>query len=373
MRVRVFFIAFTICLILFGCKEKVSVWEPCRKSNRDISISMLPMEKVILDSVHTSFTGFSGVYCDSKVFFYDKYFGFLFLFNPDGSFSQKILGYGRGPSEVIISSAVGGAVDKSGNLCLIGSTMDFETFDSKNRRTTYVRFPYQPDEIADPSNFYNYSFSTSNLQIRFHQKELFVNLQSQRPDYNHFDNQSDYLNTSYRVGVVNPATKSARMIVKGFPPLYMDSASKYVSFDLVNIEIQGSNLLVNFEADSTIYRCTFDGVPQDSFGAAGRDMDLDYLETKGMNEQAFRNYSLNRNTKGGYGKIVAAGEYVFRSYTRGIYATMDGLQIYKNSILIGDVDVPRGFNVAGKLGSIFCSEIFTDVDAGEMFFYRFQM
>lgn len=373
MNTKTAVILFSLCFLLAGCKEKTYSWMQCENSDRVIKVESIEMEKIVLSDIHTSFSGFSGIYDDHTLYFYDRYFGFLYLFNPDGSLNDRLLGLGRGPGEVIVPNAIGGAVDSFGNMCLIGTTMDFQTFNAKTGRTDYVRLDYVPDEKVDPGNFFNYSFSTGNMQVRYHEGEIYVNLQSQRPDYNHFDNQSDYVNTSYRIGVINPATKSSRMIVMGFPRIYQDDRAKYVSCDLVNYDVCKSYLLVNFEADSTIYKCTLNGKPEKSFGAAGRQMDLDYLETPGMNETSFSNYAVNRISKARYGTIVSIGDMVFRSYTRGAEAAEDGLQIYEKEILIGDIDVPKGFTVTGKIGGYYYSAVYADADAEELYLYRFKI
>ena len=345
----------------------------CGQSQRKIGFNSITLEKVLLDSVHTSFCGFSGIYQGRQLFFYDGYFVFLYLFDGDGAFEQRLLGLGRGPAEVLIPGAKDGAVDSNGDLCILGSTMDFETFDAGKQQTNYIQFAYQPDKEANPENFFNYSYSDPNIQARYRDGKFYVNLFSERPDYNHFDNQADFINSSYRVGVVDPGKKTTRMIVRGFPPIYHENVPKYAAFDLVNPEFSGDDLLINFEADSTIYRCSIDGNPKSAFGVAGRGMDQDYLNTKGFNEQTIKNYMVNRSTKGYYHKMTAVGNKLFRSYIRGVAAENDGLQIYDKDVLIGDVDVPKGFSVAGEINGMFYSEIIADADSGEMYCYRFRL
>ena len=38
---------------------------------------------------------------------------------------------------------------------------------------------------------------------------------------------------------------------------------------------------------------------------------------------------------------------LFRSYRKGGGSVTDGLQVYRDGVLVGDVDVPLGFRMAG--------------------------
>ena len=100
-------------------------------------------------------------------------------------------------------------------------------------------------------------------------------------------------------------------------------------------------------------------------------MDSDYLPVRSY-EDADK-YIKNRQEKGSYGKIAVAGDYIFRSYTRGAGSSVDGLQIYNDGVLVGDVDVPKGFRVAGKIGDRFFSEIFSDHDSGQLSCFAFSL
>ena len=153
--------------------------------------------------------------------------------------------------------------------------------------------------------------------------------------------------------------------------MYVSEPYKYASFNLVNFTPSDGGFYVNFEADSTIYRCDMDFHAFEAFGRAGREVDSDYLSVRSYGDAD--KYIKNRQEKGSYGKIAVAGGYIFRSYARGAASSVDGLQIYSDGVLIGDVDVPKGFRVAGKIGNRFFSEIFSDPDSGQLSYFAFSL
>ncbi len=51
----------------------------------------------------------------------------------------------------------------------------------------------------------------------------------------------------------------------------------------------------------------------------------------------------------------------------------DGLQIYRNGILIGDVDVPRHLKVMGYIAPYYYSYVVSDDEEERLYLYRFEL
>ena len=51
---------------------------------------------------------------------------------------------------------------------------------------------------------------------------------------------------------------------------------------------------------------------------------------------------------------------LFRSYRKGGGSVTDGLQVYRDGVLVGDVDVPLGFRMAGYVEPYYYSYVVPD-------------
>ena len=142
-----------------------------------------------------------------------------------------------------------------------------------------------------------------------------------------------------------------------------------VIFDIDN----KGDFYVSYEADTLIYVYDHDYKPITSFGYSGIDLDTEYMIIEDF-ETSRKNYRNMRNTKGFYKWLeYDSSGLIFRSYSKGENNIADGLQIYKDYTLIGDVEVPKGFRVAGKIDNYFYSYIIIDEEKSNMRIYRFEL
>ena len=105
---------------------------------------------------------------------------------------------------------------------------------------------------------------------------------------------------------------------------------------------------MTYEADTLIYQYDCDYGQKKCFGYAGKDMDLNYRYIKTPKESG-KYWRNERQTKGYYNWLEYVDEtgLLFRSYQKGGAQPVDGLQIYKDGVLIGDVNVPKGLKSVG--------------------------
>ncbi len=64
---------------------------------------------------------------------------------------------------------------------------------------------------------------------------------------------------------------------------------------------------------------------------------------------------------------------LFRTYVKGQNSGTDGLQVYKDGILIADVGVPKGFKVVGYMEPYYYSQVFEDEENGRLEIMRFRL
>ena len=204
---------------------------------------------------------------------------------------------------------------------------------------------------------------------------MYMGMTSDNPAFAYFFTNTEYLENSYRIGIVDLKSGEALpMAVKGFPSVYESDPYKYTSFDCVDFDIDNEgNMYLGFQADSSIYVFDKEFRTKFAFGVAGSAMDLSYNKIQTESDLPF--FMENIETKGYYSRIEYIDEtgICFRSYKKGSHAQYDGLQIYKDGDLIGDCEVPKSFKVMGYVAPYYYSQVFNGDDDGELMMYRFRL
>lgn len=372
-----------LCLILVvatlaGCnKTKTVFWQgKVFDAPAEIAYRNVALDRIVLDTVNCSYEGLSGILENGNIYYIDKYFSYLYEFSPEGRLIERRLGVGRGPKETIIQHIDINAFSKNGELALLGSNVNFDVFDNTYQAQARFVVPYDPT-TTDRERFEMYSYARDNFSCRMYEDIIYIGMISYvRSSFNYFSHGTDFLQNSFHIGRVDWKKKiTMPMMLKGHPDMYFNDSDKYYEFRCVNFDIdRDGNFYVNFEADSMIYKYTLDQRPLVAFGHAGRNMDMNYMPIASL-EQVNRDLGKNRLKKGYYGTVeyIDATGYLFRSYLKGADAATDGLQIYKDGVLVGDVDVPKGFRVTGYNAPYYYSQVFEDEEAEKLTVYRFRL
>ena len=363
-------------LLMAGCSRQEQKWPNIQPSPgaRQIRIESVTLDKVSLDSVYCSGIGFSCFTTSLKICYFDRYLGYLYSFDIDGTFLDRKYGLGRGPGEVIIENPFGFYLDEAGDLTLLGNGLDVETHSARGDRD-YFMIAYQQNG-TDASN--DYSTYTHSIMPEVHTRgdsEILYCLFCENPNFNMLNHTAKFLEEAYHLAVIDKNTHEGKVIVKGFPSKYYESPYQLFAFSYIHYDLlPGSDkMLVSFEGTPELYLCDSMGRPQHVFGSPGKDMDLDYLPVNSFEADDVKNFRRNRETKGYYGPVKVHGRYVFRSYKKGAVSSSDGLQIYEDEVLIADLDVPKDFCVIGVSGKKVISNIQFDEEAELLYCYEFEM
>lgn len=86
-------------------------------------------------------------------------------------------------------------------------------------------------------------------------------------------------------------------------------------------------------------------------------------------------YDEEHATKGHYTSLEYIDEtgILLRTYQRGGDSKDDGMQIYKDGILIGDVSVPKGMKVTGYISPYYYSQVVPEEAEGKLKIFRFKL
>lgn len=165
-----------------------------------------------------------------------------------------------------------------------------------------------------------------------------------------------------------------RLLAFGYPESYYDKPLTKTLFAQLNFDIaDNGDFYVSFEADSLMYRYDHDYNQLACFGFAGRDMDLNYLRWDSY-DQPWKERLAERMARGFYNAVEYVDEtgLLFRSYRKGGGSATDGLQVYRDGVLVGDVDVPQGFRMAGYVEPYYYSYVVSDEEGERLYMFRFK-
>lgn len=339
-----------------------------------ISCATLHLEALRLDSVNCSYNGLSGIFHGESIYYLDKYFGYFYTFDTQGRLLGRQMGVGRGPKETAVRGIAGLAISQEDELVLFGSNADFEIFDSTLVVKERFIVPFDPS-VSGEDRFETYSYAWEHLVCRAYGHTLYIGMNSECPTFNILDRPEAFLEGGYHIGRIDLRKKSPMpMWLRGFPRPYHEMPDRYASAQYVDFDFdRNGRCYVGFEADSLIYVYDDKLKPLKAFGRAGRSMDWEYRPVHSW--QQMDAYSANRKDKGRYGWVeyIDRTGYLFRSYCKGAGSPFDGLQIYLDGVLVGDVDVPRGLEVAGYIPPYYYSRVVEDEQAEKLMVYRFKL
>ena len=129
---------------------------------------------------------------------------------------------------------------------------------------------------------------------------------------------------------------------------------------------------VGFEADSTIYKYKQDEYPIKAFGYKGKNMNQNYQAIRSW-EECSKMVSEDRTNKGYYTSLYVSptDNYIFRTYQKGSHDSTDGLQIYQNEVLIGDVPAPKGIKIIGYIAPYYYATCGIDEENERIELFKF--
>ena len=114
-------------------------------------------------------------------------------------------------------------------------------------------------------------------------------------------------------------------------------------------------------ADSLIYvRDIASGRLLYSFGCTANGISKSYPSTSSFDEYASENKPY-REQYGYYTQLVLINDYLFRGYKKERSAGY-GLQVYRNSILIGEIDLEKPIDIIGEYDGSFYGILPVDID-----------
>jgi hypothetical protein len=353
--------------LLITCKNKIEK-EVAVISQKNIQFNSIQISEVEIPKVETSYDGFFTIKDDSIVYL-DKMFCWKFVFNKEGELLERSLGQGKGPKEVNTGYIDGLILFKNRKYGFLGSSFDFHIHKENGVREKSFVIGWEGEQdidkvrnnpIPNPNEFSLYTLDYFNLILRCDSYDnIYIPIYGENQNFNGF-NSERYYKEGKILARLNVKSKKVDKLLGSRSIQYLEKKflghHSFFSYDID----KDDNFIISHEIDSLIYLYDKNFKTISVFGNAGKDMVTDYYEVKEFNFNQVKDLVFNNRPKKGWYHFI---EYfddldlLFRSYTKGGESEFDGLQIYKNKILIADVSVPKGFIVKGYIEPYFFAEL----------------
>lgn len=366
-----------ILLIISSCTTNESGFKSAIVETKEhIEIDSLKLDYIKLESISTSSFGESLILPNNKIAFIDKHFCRVSVFDSIGKFQQNYLGLGGAPNETQIGRIAAQTLLSDGRLILFGYNLNFHIFKNFINDKIFILNRTCTNHTIDGSSE-TYTNQYGDMVCRSYKNKIYFNIYSEHPQFNYLDHTDKYLKKCRHIWEIDiDKQKDTRLLAEGYPESYSKEPKKNVIFMGTCYDIDNNgNFYICYDTDPYIYVYNNDFFPQKAYGIMGKDMDTNYLYIDNYKE-CKRNYRSERNKKGYYYWIEYIDEtgILFRSYKKK-FESQDGLQIYKNGVLIADVKVPKGFKVMGYIAPYYYSYIIPLLDENDdsLIMYRFKI
>lgn len=364
------------CLLVMGCNQQQVAFTSAQIMNeREVKYDSISLQKIVLDSVNNSSFGESYITLSRDIAFVDKHFCTVTLFDSCGHKKGTYLGLGSGPNETQVGRIAAQVSLPTGELLLMGYNLDVHLF--KPDFSLDRVFVINREEKQNPvESSLTYTNQYSDMVCRAYGDCFYMNVYSEHPNFNYLDNMEKYLNECRHIWEVDfRKNEDKRLLAVGYPSCYFHNPYKCVPFlgTCFDIDNQG-NFYVNYEVDSLIYVYNSNYEPLFTYGFRGTNMNQDYLSIHDY-KTCRANYRNERRTRGHYYwlEYVDETQTLFRSYRKE--GKVDGLQIYMNGKLIGDVEVPENLRVMGYIAPYYYSYVIPNLNENDdsLIMYRFRL
>jgi len=352
---------FILFLLLLSCEEKkITSNEYFNKKNQKLEDSNLQKIKVEIDTIkinnniETSYNGNFTIYKNSLVF-NDIFFGYLFHFDKKLRLISINLGVGNQQNELkgadyIIYSDITNKLyvlsSKTGIIAVINSKFQKEkefkiNFNIKRTREEVINepLPYLMDS-------YELDYGYNGILKVFDENHLAIAITSSHPKFNGYFNSNFYYENSRIIALINLEDEYIDKLIGRRPTIFLKK--QLPNYDHFNYEINKGSIYLNFYPESSIYKIDKKkDTLQSVFGVKGNDMRTSYVTTNSYEEAHDREFE-DYNNYNFYNSLYIDDNLIFRGYTKSNKKN-DGLQIYKNEVLIADLNFPKGYKIIGKI------------------------
>ncbi len=336
---------------------------------KDLSINILSLESFELDTLQYALTS-SNIVGD-RVVVVDLMSSFLYTFDKDLNLESRKLGSGGASNEIPLQFIVTYCLSHNGNYFFVDTNNHLFVYDSNCMKVDAFSFlnnhiNSEADDVAQRYAFYVLNYS--DPIVKEYDNKLFFSVAGGDASYN-ISNVDYYKDTRIIMSVDAQDGSPEGLFGRMSPEAKYMSAFLTHQFD---IDKDNGDFYISYQCDSLIYVYSKDYTPIKSFGYNGVGMNQDYAQLT-IGPEYKDELQKEMESKGYYSSVAVVGDYVFRSYKTGGNDKADRLQIYRDEVLVGDVEVPVDFEVIGYIAPYYYSSVVVDMDSGKAELFRFKL
>ncbi len=369
---RNFVIGVIVSFVLGACQQEVKKFAEIKNYPRKDTLQKIILEHFSLDNIPSSYVGELAI-ANGNILFVDSRFCWVFEFTPEGKLKKRHLGQGNGPSELPAGMIDGYACLQDGSHFFMGPSNDCYVFD-KNFQSKSKFMLKHKERTINPESPDAYTLYYFNMGLKNYGNRLYSTVIIDDPVYNFIVSPEECFRDVHVLMEINLQTGELESVKGYYPDIYRkDPSLRHLHFAYYDVDKSG-NFYLAFEGDSTIYTFDSEFRPLTAFGYAGKEMSKKEAVFHSLKEFQ-KGYAQNRRERGIYTglKYIEDTGFLFRTYQRGEEHDTDGLQIYKNQVLIGDVEVPKHFKVLGYIPPYYYGSEGIDEENESISLHRFQL
>lgn len=366
-------IGWSVAFSVYSCGQTVSEGENAIVGTKNIQYNNLAVDTIVLDTINSSFIGYSGVLGD-EIYFIDKMFCTYFAFNPDGTKRYQKLRQGNGPKEVPTGNIGAGNMYADSTILMLDGNCQIHIFKNFVKQPLVQLEYHGPRESYEDYSVYSYD-EDLKMNIGQYGNSIYVNAQAAAEGFGSRDATIEHFDKSHILMQHDITTGKVVKMRGNYSDLYRQNPHKYKYLSSIYYDIDhDGDFFITYEVDSLVQVYDNDFKPLHRFGFEGRDMKNDY-PVLGPSKEEYLEFYDSKDKYGLYNsvKYIEPVDMVVRTYKKGGDATTDGLQIYKDNDLVADIDVPLGFKIGGYIAPYFYSQVVGDEEAETLTVYRFKL
>ncbi len=322
------------------------------KNLKNIKFTNLSYDTIIINGAGLSMEGHF-VVNNNKLLFCDEVFALIQIYDLDGNKLKRKLGRGPGPNEIPDLYRVVSSNTQSGEFVILDKSWRVYIFNNEFKIQAKSRIDFRNKQSMndlfnnpDIENPGLYEVEYFNATLNSNGKLLLIPITTEHPKLNSFTNNCEkYYRDVYLMAMIDIETGVVKQLLGKRPPIYR-KYKHLPNFNFVKCLWIDDFIYYTVEIDPKIYIMDLDGNLTMSFGSSGKCMVTDYTETKTLKESE-SNFFLHRKSFGYYSFLKEGNGLIFRGYHKGGDATTDGMQVYKDKVLIADFDTPKGSQYIG--------------------------
>ncbi|WP_160130963.1 hypothetical protein [Kordia antarctica] len=381
--IKLVLIAFLFISCSTDKKPNSNFFNGVNKSEKKIAFNTIALDTVVFDPIESSYNGFFDIY-KNEINFIDQRFCWIFTFDKDGKIQSQNLGQGAGPNELDTGFIDAYKRLPNGKHLFMGSVFDVHIHDENWEREkkfvmkwnlTKAGWEINADNL-DPDEQRLYSPHYENFKIQTNSNNnVYFTVEANHILFNKYYTK-EYYDMSRIFADLDLESGKVKSVFgrKSREYLNYNYLGAYDTFDYV---MDSKNqMYVNHPIDSLIYVYNDEHENIYTFGNAGKNMMTNYPEFNSQEIDGIMSIYQNKKPNTSYYtdvKHIEEKDIFFRSYHKPIAEGVDGLQIYKGNVLVADVDVPKGFKVAGYIDPYFYSDAILEEDELTLKAYKFTL